>query len=312
MIPEISIVIPAYNEAENIPLVVEAVGQAVKGLSYEVILVDDGSTDGTLPAIEYAGEVHPNVFYVALSRNFGHQNALKAGFEHARGQCVVSLDADLQHPPDLIPQMVEKWREGYEVVYTQRREDPELSFFKRKTSSLFYRLLNFLSEVRVDPGASDYRLVDRAVADLVKGSTEHNLFLRGFFAWLGFKQYKLTYTPNPRKHGKTKYTLRKMISVGLNGITSFSIKPLRLSIFMGSLLSAGAFVYALYAIYIRVFKDIAIPGWASVLVSVLFVGGVQLLMMGVIGEYIGKLFLQSKGRPSFVVRATNVPQDAGR
>jgi dolichol-phosphate mannosyltransferase len=241
--------------------------------------------------------------YLSFSRNFGHQNAIKCGIDHATGECIITMDADLQHPPSLIPDMISKWKEGYDIVYTQRVEEKEISFFKRFSSALFYSIMNKLSEVKLDPGTADFRLVDQRVAEIIRNTNESNLFIRGFVSWMGFRQYRLTYHASPRHSGKTKYSFRKMFSFALNGITSFSIKPLRFSIVMGMLISFFAFIYAMYAVVLYMFfPERAVAGWASVLVSVLFMGGIQLLFLGVLGEYLGKLFMQSKNRPTYIVK----------
>jgi dolichol-phosphate mannosyltransferase len=212
------------------------------------------------------------------------------------------MDADLQHPPYLIPQLITKWQEGYEVVYTIRLDDPSVSFLKRKTSNLFYRLMNWLSDIHIPKGTADFRLLDRAVVDVLKDTKEYHLFIRGITAWVGFRQYALEYVPDERYSGKSKYTIKRMAGFALTGITSFSLKPLRLSILLGLFFAVLAFGYGVYAILMKFFTDQAVPGWASVLASVLFIGGVQLIVLGIIGEYIGKLVMESKQRPHYVIK----------
>ncbi len=302
----ISVVIPAYNEEENLPEVAARVKEHL-GSRYEreLIFVDDGSSDATQQVLKELCAQDPEIHYVALARNFGHQSALRAGIDYATGDCVISLDADLQHPPKLIPELLNHWLAGYDIVYTQRREDEKLPWLKRRTSAAFYGMMNKLSSVDFEPGTADYRLIDRRVADIVRASPDVELFLRGFIHWVGFRQKRVAYTPEPRFRGATKYTVRKMVKLALNGITSFSVRPLHFATVAGMVVSAGAFLYALYALYVLIFTDRAVAGWASVLISVLFIGGIQLLVLGIMGEYLGRLFVQSKQRPAYLVRETD-------
>lgn len=305
---DISVVIPAYNESENLHELYLRLCTAVKSyceecsLTYEFLFIDDGSTDDTLSQLELLRQTNVKVRYLSFSRNFGHQHALKAGLDFSRGECVISMDADLQHPPDMIPKMIEYWKQGYDIVYTQRKDDPNLSRFKRVSSSYFYGILNRLSEINLEKGTADFRLLDRAVVDIIKENQEYHFFLRGYISWLGFKQFKIVYSPSERFAGKTKYTFKKMLNLALTGITSFSTKPLHFATLFGFSISVLAFLYAFYAIVIAVFTDSTVSGWASVLVSVLFIGGIQLLMLGIIGEYLGKLFMQAKKRPFYIIR----------
>ena len=303
---KISIVIPAYNEEENLPEVAARIKENLSDrYARELIFVDDGSRDDTQRVLREMRTRDPDVHYVLLARNFGHQSALRAGIDYATGDCVISLDADLQHPPRLIPELLSHWLAGYDIVYTQRRDDEKLPWLKRQTSAAFYKLMNKLSSVSFEPGTADYRLIDRRVADVVRASPDVELFLRGFIHWVGFRQKRVEYTPEPRFRGTTKYTIRKMVQLALNGITSFSVRPLHLATLAGTLVSLGAFAYALYALYILLFTHEAVAGWASVLISVLFIGGIQLLVLGIIGEYLGRLFVQSKQRPAYLVRETD-------
>lgn len=299
----VSVVVPCFNEEGNLA---ELYTQLLKALdaypNREFIFVDDGSTDNTPALLEEIAEKDKDVKIIILSRNFGHQFALKAGLDHATGDCVISLDADLQHPPELIPELISKWRQGHEVVYTIRRDTTQTSFFKRITASFFYRIARKLSSVEVHPGAADFRLLDRAVVDVLKECRENYLYLRGLVAWAGFRQTFIEYTPNERFAGKTKYSTRKMIRFALAGITSFSIRPLQLSLVLGIIIAGLAFLYGLYVLYIYAFTDKAVAGWASTTASVLFIGGIQLIVLGILGEYIGKTFMENKKRPAYVVR----------
>lgn len=304
--PEISIVIPLYNEKDNIPVLYQELIQVIHNLnlSYQIIFVDDGSKDNSWEIINGLHAADAHVKGISFSRNFGHQSALRAGITFAEGDCIISMDADMQHPPALIKDMVEKWKEGYQIVYTQREKDTDLPLIKRITSTLFYKIINYLSDVHIEDGTADFRLIDRKIADLLKGSEEINIFFRGYISWIGFNQYKLVYTPAKRFAGTTKYNPRKMFNLAMNGITSFSVKPLRFSIIVGITVSLVAFIYALYAVLITVFTEKTIPGWSSILVSVLFLGGIQLIVLGIIGEYLGKLFIQSKHRPDYIINQT--------
>jgi dolichol-phosphate mannosyltransferase len=298
----VSVVVPAFNEEGNIMELTEKLVDILGDYDgYEILFVDDGSRDNTLAILKGLHEKNNRIHYIALARNFGHQNALKAGIDHAFGDCVITMDADLQHPPELVPQLIEKWLEGYDVVYTIRKNDPG-SFFKRKTSGVFYRLMNWLSDIHLPRGAADFRLLDRAVVDVLKDLKEYYLFFRGMTAWVGFRQYGIEYIPEKRFSGETKYSTKRMLGFALTGITSFSLKPLRLSVLLGVSLAFLAFVYGVYAILMKFFSHQAVPGWASVLVSVLFIGGIQLVVLGIIGEYIGKLFMESKHRPHYLVK----------
>ena len=299
----ISIIIPAYNEEKNIYLIYSRLEELLRNyLDYEIIFIDDGSTDNTLNHIKDIRQSNARVHYLVFSRNFGHQNALKAGFDFSRGNCVISLDADLQHPPELIVEMIDKWKQGFDIVYTIREDDKRSSLLKRVTSGLFYKIINLLSDLNVKKGAADFRLLDRKVVDVLKKFNEHFLFYRGLVSWLGFKKYAIKYAPNERFGGKSKYSLKRMISFALNGITSFSIRPLRVSIFLGLFLSIISFCYGFYAVFMKLFTNRAISGWASVLTSVLFIGGMQFMFLGILGEYLGKLFIESKKRPNYIIK----------
>jgi len=300
---KISIVVPVLNEEGNVEVLIGGISKEIKGrYPYEIIFVDDGSVDGTLEAIKKARKTDKNIKYISFSRNFGHQNALRAGLDFANGDCVISIDGDMQHPPKLIPEMLKKWEEGFDVVYTKRKDDPGTPYLKRKTSGCFYWLMNLFSDVKMDKGVADYRLLDKEVASVLRGMQENDLFLRGMMSWLGFKQYGMEYLPEKRNWGKTKYSFRKMIHLAASGITSFSIRPLQISIYFGLFLALFSFIYGLYAIYVKLYLDTSVSGRTSVLTAILFIGGVQMIMMGILGEYIGKLFMESKRRPNYIIK----------
>lgn len=302
----ISIVVPAFNEGTNVKVLAEKVGEVLKkDYKYELIFIDDGSSDNTLAVLKQLHAENAHIHYLSFSRNFGHQSALKAGLDAASGDCVISMDADLQHPPILLPTLIQKWEEGYDIVYTRRNESVDLPFWKRKTSAWFYKILNKLSDIELEAGTADFRLMDRLVVNVVKNSSESNLFLRGFIAWMGFKQYRIDYQPDARFSGTSKYTFKKMLVLAMNGIISFSIKPLQMATYLGATISLLAFLYGLYAIYAHFFTDKAATGWTSLLTSILFIGGLQLLVLGIIGEYLGKVLMQTKSRPDYLVRESS-------
>ena len=307
--PEISIVIPTYCEEGNI---VELYEQLKRQLSkseihsFEIIFVNDGSKDNSLEKIKELAIRDERVKYIHFSRNFGHQNALRAGLDFAKGDAVISMDADLQHPPELIPTLIAFWRAGNKVVYTKRKDKNDLSFFKKLTSKMFYKLVNYLSETKLEEGTADFRLLDRSVVEALKNFNENNLFYRGIIPGLGFRQHGIDYIPNERFSGNTKYTFSKMVRFALTGITSSSAKPLYFSIYLGAFLALCSFFYALYAIYVSIFTTEAVAGWTSTIASILFIGGIQLMMLGIVGIYLGKLFSESKKRPNYIIEESNI------
>ncbi len=301
---DLSIVIPVYNEAENLQPLYERLSETLKplGLSYEIILVDDGSSDRSAEIIFGLNKKDNRVKLLSFSKNFGHMVALSAGLDHAAGKAVITLDADLQHPPGLIPKLIEKWKNGAEVVNTLRKETRGASPFKNLSAGLFYWLMNKIARIDLPASAADYRLIDRKVVDSLQQIKERSRFLRGLIRWVGFKQEFVEYEADPRFAGRTKYSMGRMISFALDGITSFSSFPLRLSTYLGLTVAFFSFLYILYAIYIRLFTSRAIEGWTSVLVTVLFIGGVQLIFLGIIGEYLGRVYEETKQRPLYIIR----------
>lgn len=303
----VSVVIPAHNEEENITVIIDRIEKVFASLNYdyEILLVDDGCTDNTLSIIKELTLKDPRLFYVEFSRNFGHQPALKAGLDLSHGDCVISLDADLQHPPELFIQMLEKWEEGYEVVYTRRMEDKSLSFKKRKTSTYFYKLMNSLSDVELEAGTADFRLLDRKAVEAFRNFTENDPFIRGLIKILGFKQFAIDYIPDKRFAGASKYNLTKMRRLAIQGVTSLSIKPLHTAVYLGFFFSFLSLFYIPYIIY-SIYIGQEVSGWASLITTVAFFGGLQLIILGIIGIYIGKMFIQSKNRPNYIIRSTNL------
>lgn len=307
--PEISIIIPCYNEEGNVHVLYEKLSSILKSCevsTYEILFVNDGSSDDSLMKIKELTAKDGAVKFIHFSRNFGHQNALRAGLDFAKGDAVISLDADLQHPPELIPALISHWKAGNKVVFTKRKDTKDFTFFKRLTSKMFYRLVNYLSETKLEEGTADFRLLDRAVVEALKNFKEDNLFYRGIIPGLGFKQFGIEYNPHERFSGQTKYTFSKMVRFALTGITSSSAKPLYFSIYLGAFLAICSFFYAMYAIYVSIFTTEAVAGWTSTIASILFIGGIQLMMLGIVGIYLGKLFSESKKRPNYIIEESNI------
>lgn len=305
----ISIVIPAHNEQDNILVICDRIKQVFdsSGYEHEILFVDDGCTDNTLEIIKTLAASRSNIFYIEFSRNFGHQAALKAGLDQAGGDCVISLDADLQHPPELFMEMISKWEEGYEIVYTKRLEDKSLPFRKRQTSKYFYKLINSLSDIELESGTADFRLLDRKVVEAFREFREIDPFIRGLVKWMGFKQYGIEYIPDKRHSGGSKYNTTKMRRLALHGVTSLSIRPLHTAIYLGFTFSTLSLLYIPYVIH-AFLTGKEVTGWASLIMTIVFFGGLQLIIMGIIGIYIGKMFMQSKNRPNYIIRSTNLKQ----
>jgi dolichol-phosphate mannosyltransferase len=303
----VSIVVPVCNENGNVPLLVEAVDHTMQAMPYHytITFVDDGSNDGTVDTIKQLATEKSHVFYIALSRNFGHQNALKAGLDMSQGDAVISMDGDLQHPPSLIPELIKHWEAGYDIVYTIRKDHQEIPMMKRKTSSMFYDVMNRLSDIDIEAGTADFRLMDKRVVAAARQFTEMDLFWRGLVKWVGFKQLGIEYEPAERRFGKSKYTYKKMMQFALRGITSFSIKPLSIAIYLGFTFSILSLLYVPYVLYSLYFGH-PISGWASMIVTMAFFGGLQLMILGIIGMYLGKLFMQSKERPHYIIKESNL------
>ena len=306
----ISIVIPAYNEERNLDVLYANVREVLSAASeddFEVVLVDDGSSDGTWDTIVALSAGDVRVRGVRLSRNFGHQSALMAGLAAARGQAVVMMDADLQHPPPLVPQLITKWREGFQIVHAVRRDPPNVSWFKRKSSKLYYRLFSFMSGVKIEPGSADFCLLDRQVVDEVLKFEEEGLFLRGLVHWVGYATASVPFECGERHAGKSKYSLRKMLTLGWHGVSSFSLVPLRIGIAIGLLSSTLAFLGTGYAIVGWWVDDAVVPGWASSVALTSFLFGVLFAFLAVLAEYVGRIAVEVRRRPRFLVRETTRP-----
>ena len=298
----LSVVAPVYNEVALLDEFYARVTSALQGLQFELVLVDDGSTDGSCELLARLASVDPRVHVVYLSRNFGHQTALTAGLDHAQGDAVVMLDADLQDPPELIARMLDHWRAGCDVVYAVREEREGESRFKLATANWFYRLFDKLAQVELQPNAGDFRLLDRQALDALLSMRERSRFLRGMTVWVGYRQAAVPYKRDPRYAGETKYTLSRMLRFSLDAISSFSHRPLQLATLLGFLISTLAFVAIPVVVILRVAGSY-LPGFGTVTIAVLLLGGIQLIAIGIIGEYVGRIYDEVKGRPLYLVRA---------
>lgn len=303
---KISVIIPVFNEEGSISELLNRLQTVLKEqqISSEIILIDDGSTDGTLPILQEFANKNNEVKLIVFSRNFGNQAAVSAGLNYCIGDCAIIIDADLQDPPELLPEIIAKWQEGYEVVFAQRVARKGESLFKKMTASIFYRLLQKLTQVDIPPDTGDFRLIDRKVITTLNEMPEKNRFLRGMVSWAGFRQTGITYVREERFAGETKFPFFKMLKFALTGITSFSFVPLQLASYFGFIVSAGAFISGLYVLYLKFFTDKTIQGWTSLMIALLFLGGIQLITLGIVGEYIGRMSDEVKQRPAYVIRDT--------
>ncbi len=301
--PEFSIVVPVFNEKDCLQEMHKRVSEVMDttGKSWEMVIIDDGSRDGSTDQIRELGKKDSRVRPVIFARNFGHQIAVTAGMDYARGNAVVIIDADLQDPPEVILQLIEKWREGYQVVYAVRGEREGESWFKTFTASFFYRLIQRITDVNIPLDTGDFRLLDRKVVDVMNSMHEKHRFLRGMSAWVGFKSTGVTYKRAARFAGKTKYPLKKMLLLALNAITSFSYFPLQLATYVGFIAAGISTVAIPVVIIMRLAGSQAFFGQATTLLAVLFLGGVQLISLGILGEYIGRIYDEVKGRPLYIV-----------
>jgi glycosyltransferase involved in cell wall biosynthesis len=295
----LSIIIPVYNEEENIHLLCDELVLHCAG-NYEVIFVNDGSADNTLAEIEKIINKNSCFKCLSLSRNFGHQNALMAGMAHATGQKIIIMDGDLQHPPSLIPVMVQQLDSGFDLVITRRNKTDNIGPAKKIMGSIFYSFINIISDTKIEANVADFKAFNSNVLNSILQFKERDLFLRGIFSWIGYKTTTIDFDAPARKFGKTKYSFGKMLRLALKGTTSFSFKPLRVALLVGSFISLFAFAFGVFAL-IAYFKGNTVPGWASIIIAIMFLGGTQLLAIGLLGEYIASLFTEAKHRPLYLV-----------
>jgi polyisoprenyl-phosphate glycosyltransferase len=311
--PWISVVVPAYNEQEVLPTFHERLSGALAGVggTAEIVYVNDGSRDGTLEAMHRLKAVDPRVAIVDLSRNFGKEVALTAGLDHARGAAVVVIDADLQEPPELIPKLIERWRDGgYDVVYAQRVSRAGETWLKKSTAHLFYRMMQRFGEVSLPPDTGDFRLLSRRAVDAILRLRERHRFMKGLFAWIGFSQAAVQYDRDPRHAGATKWNYGKLWNLAIEGFTSSTVAPLRLAGYFGFAVAGFAFLFGLWIIYKTLVFGEPVQGYPTLMVTVLFLGGTQLLSLAVLGEYLGRVFNETKARPLYLVN-DYVPSSPG-
>lgn len=306
---KLSIIIPIYNESAIIPELHERLSKVSDSLTngeYELIFVNDGSVDASLAILKAISELDQHVKYVSFSRNFGHQPAVMSGLDVCKGKRVVIIDGDLQDPPELIVELWNKMDEGYKVVYAQRKSRAGESWFKKVTAKLFYRILQNITSVKIPLDTGDFRMMDEVLVRVLKNMPERNKYIRGQVAWAGFKQTFVLYDRQERVAGSSNYPLSKMLKFALDGITSFSSFPLKLATFFGFMVSIGAFVVIIYALFSKYVWHNAVPGWTSLMVATMFVGGIQLISLGVIGEYLGRMNDDIKQRPLYLIEESNL------
>lgn len=302
----VSIVVPVYNEGENILHFTAAVRDVMDKMPYQwdLLFVDDGSKDNSLEILENLQAQHDNIRVLALARNCGHQIALTCGLDHAKGDAVISMDGDMQHPPALLPDLLEKWEAGYEIVQTIRQDTQGVSWAKKKTSKLYYQLINNLSSVKIRPGGSDFRLLDRKAVNALGRYREHDRFLRGMVTLLGFKVAEVQFVAPPRFAGESKYSLSKMAKLAVDGIVGYSVVPLRAAFVAGLLFALLSFCLLLHALYVYI-CDEAVSGWTTIMVCMSLFGGMQMIMLGIMGEYLGRIYTEVKNRPLYQVNNDN-------
>jgi glycosyltransferase involved in cell wall biosynthesis len=303
---KLSIVVPVFNEAENLAALHQSVVDVMRHLQleFELLFVDDGSDDSSFGIIQKLHEQDPRVRGIFLSRNFGHQFALTAGTDYASGDAVIHMDADLQHPPEMIKTMVARWQEGYDIVYAVREANGTPFSAKAAFSRMYYSFFRWLCQVPLPLNVPDFRLIDRKVVKALSETRERVRFLRGLTAWMGFRSIGIPFKISPRRRGTAKYTWRKMAQLAINGIVSFSLAPLYVAVYAGFVLACGGFIYAGYALYARLFTTWTLPGWTSLLILTALIGGLQLMLLGVVGVYIGTIYEEVKQRPLYLVRST--------
>ncbi len=299
----LTIIIPVYNEKENIKPLVERLEKIVRPYKHEIIFVNDGSSDGTAEEIKKISEKYEEIKLISFNRNFGHQVALSCGYQFSKGDCVISLDADLQDPPEIIPQMIEKWKAGAKIVYAKRLKRDGETVFKKVTAKIFYAFINFMSDVPIPQEVGDFRLLDRAVVNFLNELSEQSRFLRGLVAWSGYTAQYVEFDREKRHSGHTHYNMSRMMNFALDGITSFSTKPLHLATYAGFFTGTIGFIGIIYGILGRIFLPAYwVTGWTALFVGIMFLGGVQLITIGIIGEYMSKIYKEVQKRPQYLIK----------
>lgn len=299
----VSVVIPVFNEEKNVSPLLEHLSSVLKDNRYEIIFVDDGSRDDTPEIIKKHAHSDHKIKLISFYRNFGHMMALTCGYQHAKGDAVISMDADMQDPPEIIPQMIQKWKNGAKIVYAKREEREVDSAFKKFTARMFYKFINFLSDTPIPNDVGDYRLLDKKVIKFLNELPEQSRFLRGLVAWSGYPAEFVHFKREKRLAGETHYTLSRMVNFALDGMTSFSTKPLRISSYLGFIAGSLGFIGIIYAIVGRIFlPKYWVTGWAALFVGIMFLGGVQLITIGIIGEYIAKIYKEVQRRPPYLIK----------
>lgn len=314
MIPDFSVVLPAHNEAGSIAPMCSALAEQLAPLgSYEIIFVDDGSTDSTLSEIRAAAARQPAVRYISFTRNFGHQPALRAGLRHARGAAVIVMDADFEHPPEVVRELAAEWRAGFKVVGARRIDDPKaVSWLKRVTSNLYYRLLDTIGDVRIEPGSADFMLLDRVVVDAVNALDHHDVFLRGMVRWFGYPATNVSFQRGTRRSGESKYTLNRMIELAVSGIAGHSLRPLRFAIYLSLIFAGIGFLFVGYSVISFYFVQHTVAGWTSIMAAIALLGAAQLLVLGIFGEYLGRILSETRRRPTYIIAETEADRPASQ
>src|SRR5437899_480656 len=310
--PDFSIVVPAHNEVANIAPMLAELREVMAPLGrFEIIYIDDGSDDGTLTVLREAAAADASVRYLSLTRNFGHEAAIRAGLSHARGRAIIVMDADLEHPPAVIPDLVREWRRGFKVITAQRvGYEAAVPWFKRTTSRLYYRVLDALGDVHIEPGSANFMLLDRVVVDAVNRIEDQDLFLRGVVRWLGYPLASVPFRQGLRQHGDSKYSLRRMVELAVTGIAAHSLRPLRFAIWLALGFAAVGSLFIVYSIVSFLFVQHTVAGWTSIMAAIAILGAAQLLVLGIVGEYVGRILRMTRKRPSYVVAETEADREA--
>jgi len=308
---DISVIIPVFNEEKNIQSLYNRLSQVMQnlGVSYELVFVNDGSKDASIGLIKVLAKKNKEVKYIDFSRNFGHQIAVTAGLDKTIGDAVVIIDADLQDPPELIAEMYQKRKEGFEVIYAKRKNRKGESFLKLLTAKVFYRILSKMTSISIPVDTGDFRMIDKKIVEVLREMPEKNKYLRGQISWVGFKQTFVEYNREERQAGATGYTYRKMLHFALDGITAFSDVPLKVVTYFGFIVSIIAFFVAIYALLAKFVWENSVPGWTSLMIAILFIGGIQMIAIGIIGEYLSRMNHNIRNRPLYIIRESNIEED---